>query len=530
MKQLLLSIILTSMVCADEAYAQAPTIQWQNCNGGNSEEYAFGVCLTTGSGYAVVGYTKSNNGSLANNHGSMDVLVERLGPTGNLMWQKCYGGSGNDYGRAIIPTDDGGYMVLAETWSNDGDVTGQHSVSGEADIWLLKLNDTGGVQWKKCYGGTHIEAATSMVATPDGGFVIAGQTNSNDGDVSGFHGTAGISGTDAWALKVNNTGAIVWQRCYGGTINEGWGSVTVADTGYILAGSTNSHDGDVSGGVHSLDTSDVWVAKINENGAIQWQKCYGGRQSEAANSVVKGGNGGYVIMGITNSNDGDVSGQHGMVGGFLSLNSDIWVVKIDNSGSVQWQKCLGGDLVDVGGCIIKSDLGGYVLTGSTESSNGDVTNQHGFSDMWLVRLDSMGNIVWKQCYGGSNADAGNCLIQTGTGYVVAGSTNSGDGDVGSAFPPNVYPDAWVMQLGGTTEVVCTAPAEITVYPNPATGMMHIRGADPANVRILNIAGQTVLEAEQTLEINLSQLTTGVYLMYIHEPTGGLLHYARIVKE
>jgi hypothetical protein len=185
---------------------------------------------------------------------------------GNIVWQKCLGGSSSEStlwqkGLVIQQTADGGYVINCLTYSNDGDVSGNH---GGRDIWVVKLNDLGNIEWQKCLGGSGEETTTSIEQTSDGGYIIDGTTTTNDGDVSGYHGD-----TDIWVVKLNDSGNIEWQKCLGGSDYElhPYGAPSVQQTtdgGYILIGNTSSNDGDVSGN-HGFP--DIWVIKLSSESA-----------------------------------------------------------------------------------------------------------------------------------------------------------------------------------------------------------------------------------------------------------------------
>jgi len=334
-----------------------------------------------------------------------------------MTWQKYFGGSGSEGAYSVQQTNDGGYVVFGGTDSNDGDVSGNH---GKNDFWVLKLYSTGSIQWQKCLGGSAEESCNlgemgskaSIQQTSNGGYVIVGYTNSNDGDVSGNHG-----GCDIWIVKLSSTGNIQWQKCLGGSSEEyGYSIQQTSDGGYVVAGATDSNDGDVSG---NRGSEDVWVVKLNSTGSIQWQKCLGGSGLERATSVQQTSDGGYVIVGYTNSNDGDVSGNRG--------GYDIWVVKLSSTGNIQWQKCLGGSAAELAYSVKQTSEGGYIVAGATQSTDGDVSGNHGGYDIWVVKLSSTGNIQWQKCFGGDGPyDLGLSISQTSdSGYVVVGYTGSG---------------------------------------------------------------------------------------------------------
>ena len=174
------------------------------------------------------------------------------------------------------------------------------------------------------------------------------------------------------------------------------------DGGYIIAGMSNSTNGDVSG---NHGNPDYWLVKLDTNGNLQWQKSYGGSAADAASSVRQTSDGGYIIAGQSESNDGDVSGNHGYI--------DYWIVKTDSNGNLQWQKSFGGSGEDSAYYIEQSNDSGYIIVGSTESYNGDVTGFHGgYEDYWIVKTDNNGILQWEKCLGGSDSDIASSIQQT----------------------------------------------------------------------------------------------------------------------
>ena len=307
---------------------------------------------------------------MSGNHGNFDFWVVKIDCVGNIQWQKCLGGSGYDEANSIRQTADGGYIVAGITNSSDGNVSGNH---GSEDFWVVKIDSVGNIQWQKCLGGSSYDEANSIRQTADGGYIVAGITNSSDGNVSGNHGHE-----DFWVVKIDNVGNIEWQKCLGGSSYDLAFSVQqTIDEGYIIAGITNSNDGNVSGN-HGHE--DFWVVKIDNVGDIQWQKCLGGSNNDDAISIQQTPDKGYIVAGLTYSNDGDVSGNHG--------DADSWLVKIDSTGNIQWQKCLGGSGYDDSWSAKHTAGRGYIAAGLTFSNDGDVNGNHGNGDVWVVKINS----------------------------------------------------------------------------------------------------------------------------------------------
>ena len=344
-----------------------------------------------------------------------------------IQWQKCLGGTWDDDWCKIQLTSDGGYIAAGTTYSNDGDVSENN---GHGDIWVIKLDALSNIQWQKSLGGSGHEFARSIQQTSDGGYVVTGFTVSNDGDVSGNNGAY-----DIWVVKLNISGSMQWQKCIGGSSHDNAQSIIqTSDGGYLIAGLTYSNDGDVSG---NHGDEDAYVVKLDTIGNIVWQKCYGGTLSDYANSIKQTTDGGYIFSGYTSSNNGDVSGIHD--------SSDIWVVKIDTSGTIQWQKCLGGTNNEEGYPeILQTYDGGYIISGQTRSNDGDVSGFHGSLDAWVVKLNATGIIQWQKCLGGTNYDYATSIEQTSdSGYILCGDSYSNDGDVSGNHGTK---DLWTVKL------------------------------------------------------------------------------------
>ncbi|HEU5168728.1 MAG TPA: hypothetical protein VFU29_24455, partial [Chitinophagaceae bacterium] len=359
-----------------EALSQTPSIQWQKCLGGTSDDYGYSMRLTFDGGYIVVGTTLSSNGDVTGYHGNYDCWIVKLDVGGNILWQKALGGTSRDEAYSVYQTLDSGYIMVGLTESNDGDVSGFH---GGSDSWVVKFDSSGIIQWQKCYGGTDFEVAESIQQTSDGGYIVGGSTQSNDGDVSGLHG-----GDDYWLLKLDSAGNIQWQKCLGGTgFERAFSVVQTSDGGYIMNGQSLSNDGDVSGNHGNWD---YWIVKVNNSGSIQWQKSLGGGNDDFGDDIHQTLDGGYILEGESYSDDGDVTGSHGTLWG------DCWVIKLDASGNIEWQKCLGGTNIDAADFIEQNADSSYVVAGWTSSNDGDVTGWHGGFDVWAVRISSGGNI------------------------------------------------------------------------------------------------------------------------------------------
>jgi hypothetical protein len=384
---------------------------WQKAFGASSSDGIEDVMQDTDGGYVYAG--NQNNG-----------WVFKSDANGNKLWE--YSTSAMDILSSVIIAPDGGYVATGRRLN-------KHPVYGyllDQDIVVVKLNASGAKVWEKTFGGTADDYGYKVIPAVDGGYIISGSSYSVDGDVSGNHG-----GGDMWILKIDVNGNKVWQKTYGGSKYESKAALTVTTDGvYLLTGHTESNDGDVSGNHGSWD---VLVLKVDASGSKIWSKTFGGSHQEDANSVVATKDGGCIIAGDTYSNDGDVSGNHGS-------DVDMWVLKLDKNGQKTWQSTLGGTDMDQAYSIAALADGSYMVTGFAVSDNGDVTGNHGNWDYWVVKVSSTGKKLWQKTFGGPGRDWPNAIIATNDGsFVIAGSSNANGGDVTGI---SGYSKGWVVKF------------------------------------------------------------------------------------
>lgn len=494
---LLLIIFLINVNC----FSQAPSIQWQKSFGGSLDETATSIKQTNDGGYIVAGKTNSTDGDVTGNtYSSLDFWILKLNSTGDIQWKKTLGGSSEDYAFSINQTSDGGYIVAGSTkFSFTGGIPGNH---GDYDFWVVKLNATGNIEWQKALGGSGADNALEIQQTLDGGFIVAGDSNSNNGNLTSNNGSC-----DAWIVKLDTTGNIEWQKNYGGSNCEYLSSIKQTnDGGYIFAATTYSNDGDVMG---NQGGSDYWIVKINSLGTIEWQKTYGGSGFDAVYNIQITNDGGYVFAGGANSNNGDVSGNHGL--------ADFWIVKTNLMGVIEWQKALGGSYMDRASKIINTIDNGYVVAGLTTSNDGDVSGLYnfGFSDFWIVKLNSHGDLQWQKAIGGSNFDEAYSIEQTSdNGFIISGFSFSSDGNLTSN---NGGKDFWIVKLEPEQLSINDFQEDsIKIYPNPSTSILNIElsnGDQIDKILVIDISGKIIVEETINLNsINTSKLENGLYFL------------------
>lgn len=346
-----------------------------------------------------------------------------------IQWQKAYGGSKYESVNDAKQTNDGGYILIGRTESNDGDITGN---KGSVDVWVVKISPTGTIEWQRTYGGSGQDYAGSIEQTRDSGYIFIATTNSNDVDIKYNHGN-----DDIWVVRLRKDGSIKWQRTYGGSYYDNGATVhETFDGGYIFLGNVVTPDGDITS-VHG--SNDLWVVGLNDTGGIKWQKSYGGSGMDFGSSIEQTRDSGYIISGQTSSNDGDITT---LIGG-----PDAWIVKINDTGKIVWQNTYGGSAVDEANIVHQTADGGYIWVAWTNSNDKQVTGLHGSEfDIWVVKTNQAGVITWSKTLGGSMHEDGFSVIETRQGnYVITGITKSNDGDVTMQHDTSAF-DMWVISL------------------------------------------------------------------------------------
>ena len=342
--------------------------------------------------------------------GGSDIWLVKTDSEGKMEWNRTYGGTNDEQYGHLIQTEDGGYVIVGRTNSFG---------AGDWDAWLFKTDALGNMQWNKTYGGPRSDGGHRIIQTSDGGYAISGTAN--------YYGGCG----DFWLIKTDSVGNLEWEKTYGGPRDErGEQLVQSTDGGYAIVGYTYAL-GDPS-------SWDFWLVKTDVLGNLEWSKTYGGPDSDWAFGIVETIDGGYAIAGQTHS--------------FGAGGYDFWLVKTDSSGNMQWNKTFGGSWHDFGHGLIQTQDGGYALVGDTSSFG------VGDRDFWLVKTDASGNLQWDKTYGGTDFESTFCVIQTNSKeYVIAGYTKSYGAGSGDFWLVKTEPsDATVERLffGGKGGLYC----------------------------------------------------------------------------
>jgi len=383
---IMITILFIAGSCSKDR--QGPGIEWEKTYGGTDADWFLSVSEASDGGYIMAGYTNSYGA------GSWDMYIIKTDENGNEQWSKTYGGVDNDQARSMIQTEDGGYIIIGHTCSFG---------AGGADIYLIKTNSNGDSLWTRTYGGSGDEFACSITKTVDNGYLIAGQTNS-----------FGSGGDDIWVIKINNNCDTVWTKTFGGTDKEFCRSIQqTSDGGYIIGGVTRSF---------GAGSDDIYVIKIDENGNKLWDRTYGEWWQEWG-SVQQTSDGGYMIIGFSNSFGGDEN------------VNDIYLIRIDDGGDTAWTKVYDNYAWDNPMKFLQTPDDYFIAVGFAGRFN-DPNN-----DVYLMKFDKLGNLVWDRTFGGSGWEWGMAVMSTSDGgYIIAGCTDSFGAGSGDCYLIKTEPD------------------------------------------------------------------------------------------
>ncbi len=332
------------------------------------------------------------------------VLVLATPLAAQVRFQRTYNRVYDDYGYSVAQTADGGYIITGNTGTGGGDT----------DVWLIKTDASGNTMWTRTYGGPDADKGQSVAQTPDGGYIIAGETES-----------FGPGGCCVWLIKTDASGDTMWTRTYGGgDWDEGSSVALTADGGYIITGTTRSF---------GPGWFDVYLIKTDASGDTMWTRAYGGPDADKGQSVAQTADGGYVIAGYTEC--------------FGAGGYDAWLIKTDASGDTIWTHTYGEMCHDFGYSVALTADSGYVVAGHTQTSG------QGRVGFWLIKTDASGDTIWTRTYGGPDDEGAQSVAQTADGgYVIAGYTwsfGAGDRDVWVVKTDASGDTVWTRTYGGT---------------------------------------------------------------------------------
>ena len=520
--------------------AQTPVITWQKTIGGSGDDSLVSIVPTADGGFIVSGYSNSNkSGDKTQNavSNSFDYWIVKLNSSGNVLWDKTIGGIRTDRDPIIIPTADGGYLIGGTSNSDLSADKTESDINDSYDYWVVKVDANGNVQWDNTIGGIQLDVLTTLAQSPDGNYILGGYSYTiGDRKYDKTDGNRGSSlWADYWIVKLNSDGTrILWNKVYGGKNEDILTSMEqTKDNGYILGGYSYSN-AEFEKSEDFLGNDDYWLVKIDGNGNKLWDKIYGGSLSDYLTSLDQTKDGGYILGGYSNS---PVSFDKTQT---FKGTTDYWIVKIDSSRNVQWNKTFGGRLGDYLSSVQQTADGGYII-GGTSSSKASATKSEsskGKEDFWILKLNKRGRGLWDKTIGGSKSDKLSVIKELSKDeFILGGTSNSAvSGDKTDATVGGTgQNDFWIVRLSANAaaqqqvteqpaNVVNTNSAAINLKkllmqatPNPTKGVVTVNysSVENATLMVYDNNGKAVFQTslaggKSTYQLDLSKQATGTY--------------------
>jgi hypothetical protein len=516
-------------------------VVWEKSYGGTHADYLFDAQPTADYGFILAGSSLSNKtgNKTDDNHGDLDFWVWKMKESGELDWQKSFGGSGFDFLQSIKNTRDGGFILAGTSNSSKGSQK-KENCKGLSDFWVIKLNAAGDEQWQRTIGGNGQDELLCAFQTRDGGYILGGSSSSSPNSISNSKSGENSStvdiysksekcrgGMDYWIVKLDKEGVIQWQKTYGGQYSDVLRSMEqTSDSGYILAGYSNSP---VSGDKTETNkgVGDYWVLKIDDTGIVQWQKTYGGDGDDQPYVIHQIKDEGYILGGNSNSSNALTT-----EGGIVANGTDFWILKLDKEGTVIWSKTFDFGKVDILTSLVENEDSTYLIGGharnSRPKSGGEslvskavgmvAKEKDGINDYVALKINDEGDEVWNKSVGSGGEDILRKLIETRDGgYLMAGTSNSGSSkDKNSNIGSN---DFWVVKLKDKAKVE-KVKSSIEAIPNPAniyTNVIIGYDFNEGTASVIDILGRILQNFpinSRTVPINLTGYAEGIYIVKI----------------
>jgi hypothetical protein len=510
--------------------AQGPTPEWQSIPGINGQFNA--IAATADGGMVATGYTygplgNADSSAVLGFHyqpgvsGSFyDAWVVKFSASGHVQWGRCYGGdNGNEYGNSICVAPDGGYVIAGSSESTDGDLTHNNSTDlTTSDLWVFKVDTNGAIQWSENFGGPEDEEANGIIPTLDGGYIVSG-----DSVITGL------------VIKLDAQGNLQWYTGFGGLTGYTYlqNAIQNADGGYTFGAYSSSNDGELAGDSNVNGDLHFWLFNTDKNGIIQWQKIPEPdiTSNQYLWSFIRLKDGGFAMIGYSQP----------VINGVVYF-PEIFVMRTDSAGNYLWSKNYGSSGDDFGYAVVQDTDGNLLAGGYIGSEDTDFAQHTNTAFLLKIGLDS-GNIIWFTPYPDEpyhGTTDGTSSFQdlkwaSDSGLLAGGEFVKGQWAIDSLITPGAIRPGYAVKFPSPAAAVVT-PSAITgasanhiyfsVYPNPASTelRLHISSlvAFPLDVEIVNNLGQSVISqkifsAQQA--ISLTNIASGTYTCYVHNSSG-----------
>ncbi len=539
--------LLFSILVLNFSNAQNSLVKkWDYRYGGTMIDELTSIVKTSDGGYILGGSSNSNiSGDKSQNNWEPffmgnDYWIVKIDSSGQIQWDKDFGGSGGDNLVACIETKDGGFILGGTSSSDAGGNKSEDNLSLApwTDYWIIKINANGEQQWDKTIGGIFSDNLSKIQQTIDGGFILGGSSESSiSGDKT--EDTWGNTGLyDYWIVKIDSLGVKEWDKTIGGTGSDYFNSLQqTIDGGYILGGYSDSG---ISGN-KSQDTwggtgkSDYWIVKIDAEGNKQWDMDYGGVGIDLLQSLVQTRDGGYVLAGSSNSN---ISGNKSEKTWGNGEGYDFWIIKINSAGEIEWDRDFGGTKDEEFGNISELSDGGYIIAGTSYSPiSGNKTEDNlGEEQTWVIKLNSQGHLQWDKTLRTTGHDESGFAIQSSSNCYLMGNGTGGSIGGDKSQPcwdtttmNSIKSDFWVTEFcESPTTIVNELDSNnyhIEIGPNPFNNAFSVSFSNDnwqeGTLTMSNSLGELVYHTKlektdaQTKSIEVSFLPNGIYFLYMN---------------
>jgi hypothetical protein len=429
-----------------------PQILADRTYGGTEEEYLNDILPTADGGFIATG--GNYHGGVADagpGFGSFDVFVVRADRNGAVVWQRFYGGTLEEQGKSVAAASDGGFLIGGYSVSGiSGNKTSPHY--GNGDYWVVRVDSEGRILWDKSFGGTNGDYLEAVIPMPAGGFLLAGQSNSGiSGNKTSPRRDENFYSTDLWLVRIDAAGNKLWEQSYGGVGDDNLGAVVATADGGVLLGSASSSPVSGNKTAPQIGGSDYWVLRLDANGEIIWQRTYGGNDWDELRGIAAASDGGFLIAGISYSP---------VTEGFKTTEpfgaADYWIVRIDGNGEKIWETGFGGTDYDDLQSVSSMTDGGFLLGGASYSAPGGnkTSAWRGRSDYWIVRINSAGEKRWEESYGGLGDDFATKAVQRSDGRFLVGGNSDTLGRGNKTASALGLSDFWVVELAAENPEDC----------------------------------------------------------------------------
>lgn len=486
--------------------------------GGSGGEGNSFILPAADSGYYLIGNSSSTDIETINKVDN--IYMYKLNSGLEVEWIKAYGGSEYDRVTSVIQSKNNKIVLVGDSKSSDGDI--EKNIEYH-DIFLMQINSKGEVEWSKSYGGSGGDYSSTGSQTNDGGFVITGTTNSND-----ITEEPHLGNDDIFVLKVDSLGEQKWVKKFGTLKTDRGTFITQAENGDYLLGAYSEGSFD---SINNFGMNDAWIFRLDSLGEILWTRNYGGKSHDIFKSIISDSNGGFIIVGNSNS---DVSDQY-----IKRHGSSIWVLNIDSAGEVNWSKTFGGSQEDYGVSIINTNNNDFLIVGFITTADGNIRYNIRDGDYYVMCIDSKGALKWVKAFGGTNIDEPTSICKSEDGsFVLSGVTLSNDVDLTSDV--DGITDFWVVKFDGESNIIQTDTSdayftivdptqtntevgktdESTVSPNPTNGIVNINvdcNSNFMSYSVTNLEGVEIINRQNidnknSIKLNLADYPSGIYFV------------------